>query len=125
MKINCKIKKIIDDDSIEIEVNGLNLLCFSNPGAKIQEGAIVEAELTFFDDIEIKEIEKENFGVKRGSDFFSHYIYGMLNVEKKCIVSVVDFALEEDDLYDYGYLDMKYVELFVPRMDVSFSVSSI
>lgn len=120
MKAICTIKKVVDEDTVEIEIERVRLLCFASKGINHQVGDKVVIELNLFDDIEIIRSEIEHPLIRKGESFFAYYINGILDIDTNSILSVIDFSLESEDLYDYAYLDRQYVEMYVPRFDIDF-----
>ncbi|HDR1031321.1 TPA: hypothetical protein QB224_001965, partial [Pasteurella multocida] len=68
-----------------------------------------------YDEFDIS-ISNEKVGIKRISGY-QYKITGVLNIEKGGIDSLIFFPI--DDLYDYGYLDNKMVDVFVARLNIS------
>ena len=118
MRYYCKIKKI-DNEEITIDIQGYEIICFCNIGCDYNVGDKVICELTFYDDIVIKETN-ESKKIERIIPLYSYRIIGVLDVDKQLIKSLIDFSLEESDIWNVSYLDKKMVEVSVPRIDIEF-----
>lgn len=56
----------------------------------------------------------------RNGDSFSYSLYGILDVNNCILKSDIDFSIDKEELYDYGYLDGERVRIDVIRIDVDF-----
>ena len=120
MKYNCKILDIKDEDVITILIDDIEITGFLNDSGLIDVGMIANVEIELFDDITILESSAPKAYLKREGNSLSYVIVGILNIDKMIIESSINFSLNQEDLYDYGYLDGKMVEIKVLRIDFSF-----
>lgn len=118
MRYYCKIRKI-EDEEITIDIEGHEIVCFCNIGCDYNVGDKVSCELTFYDDVEIKETN-ESKKIERMLPSYSYRIIGCLDVEKQLIKSIIEFSVDESELWDISYLDNKMVEVIVTRIDIEF-----
>lgn len=118
MRYYCKIKNI-DNEEITIDIQGYEIICFCNTGCDYIIGDKVGCELTFYDDIEIKETN-ESEKIERINSSYSYRIIGVLEVDKQMIKSLIDFSVEESDIWNVSHLDKKMVEVAVLRIDIEF-----
>ncbi len=108
------------EEEVTLDLNDLKVTCFAGVCPyEIHEGERypVSLELIVFDDYEVKESEVEFAGLEQIGESFSYWIKGRL--EK----GVIDCGIQFEDeilLSDYGYLDGKFIQLKVDRIDVEF-----
>ncbi|AAK02583.1 hypothetical protein C2838_03075 [Pasteurella multocida] len=115
MIYKCIIKENNESD-IVVRINNVDLLCFANAGlfGDIEDEMFLDIEL--YDEFDISISNEKKVGIKRISGY-QYKITGVLNIEKGGIDSLIFFPI--DDLYDYGYLDNKMVDVFVARLNIS------
>ncbi len=119
MKFNCLIKEIEDDDEVTIQIGDVVITGFVNMGIDIPIDKEIQVDIEFYDDIELEESNvQEKCIISTGT--FSYSIFGLLDVDNGIIKSTLDFEIDNEYLFDYGFLDGKYVELKVGRLDFSF-----
>ena len=117
MIYDCIIKSV-DEEEITIDIDGNELVCFCNVGTDHLAGDRIKCALSLYDDYSICEnIEKECKIVRKGNSY-SYEIYGALDADKRIMRSVIDFELEEEDIYDIAYLDKEMFGLLVQRIDI-------
>lgn len=51
---------------------------------------------------------------------FAYSLFGTLDIAKGILKSVINFEIDEEELYNYGYLDGKQVKVDVLRIDLDF-----
>ena len=119
MKYNCVIKEIEDDEEVTIKIGNTIITGFVNMGLSIPIDKETEVEIEFYDDIEIEETQiREKSILSKGT--YSYSIYGILDIDNGILRSTLDFSIDRDYLYEYGFLDGKYVEVKVNRLDFYF-----
>lgn len=123
MKYDCVIKKI-EEEEVIVVIKGLELACFCNTGTVLNEGDETVCELSFYGDYEFDRYYGEK-SILRNADTYSYTIAGVLDVDQKVLGSVIDFSLEESDLWDVGYLDGQMVFITVDRIDIDFDIQGI
>ena len=118
MKYKCIIQAV-DEEVVIIKIGNTVITGFSNIYADFMnnEEAIVEIEL--YGDLKIQETSIHEKSILHQGGY-SYLICGMLDIESRTIKSEIDFSLDPSYLYEYSYLDKKYIELYVPRMDFCF-----
>lgn len=115
MKYICTLLNNNDDDII-VDIQGTILNCFANTGINFSVGDDFLAEINIFDDFQISPSASDKPSIKQETGY-RYTITGILDVEQKGFNSIIFFEL--DDLYDYGYLDNKMVDISVQRLDIS------
>ena len=119
MKYNCVIKEIEDDDEVTFKIENVIITGFVNMGISIPVDEETEVEIELYDDIEIEESNiHEKAILSKGT--YSYSIYGVLDIDNSIISSTLDFSIDRECLYEYGFLDGKYVEVKVGRLDFYF-----
>lgn len=118
MSYYCEIKNI-DNEEITIEIEDYEIICFCNIGCDYKVGDKVFCELAFYDDIEIKE-SNESKKIERINSSYTYRIIGILDVNEKMIKSIIDFRVEDADIWDVAYLDNKNVEVVIRRINIEF-----
>ena len=121
MKYKCLIQAI-DDETITIQVENTTIIGFTNLPLDFQLlGEFVEVEIELIGDLKIKKDNVQTKTINSNTPYsYSCTICGILDVENKVVKSEIDFTLDENILYEYGYLDKQYIEIIVPRVDFHF-----
>lgn len=119
MKYNCTIIDI-DDDEITIKIGKTYITGFCNKGILKQEGDITEVDILLYDDLEISQCDDHNKDIVRDDNSFSYSLYGILDIDKSILKSVIDIEIDSEQLFDYGYLDGKSVKIDTVRIDFTF-----
>lgn len=120
MKYNCEILSIVDDDEVTVKIGDVQLTGFVNSGVTESIGEETLVDISLYDDLEIFESDSNTVSIMRKGKSFAYSLYGRLNVNKAMLESVINFEIDEDDLFDYGYLDGKKVKIDVKRIDFCF-----
>ncbi|WP_010247301.1 hypothetical protein [Acetivibrio cellulolyticus] len=112
------------EEEIIINIDGQQLRCFMPYGSSIQleigKQYHINLEADIYGELEIKEVGKSVKEIKCINQTFAYYISGILDIDNSKIESTIDIYLEKEFLYDYGFLDDKYVEFKVDRFNVEF-----
>lgn len=120
MKYNCEILSIVDDDEVTVKIGDVQLTGFVNNGVTESIGDKIFVDISLYDDLEIFESESNTESILRKGKSFAYSLYGILNINKAILESVIDFEIDADVLFDYGYLDGKKVKVDVKRIDFCF-----
>lgn len=120
MKYNCKLLSIVDEDEITVKIGDVQLTGFANSGVTESIGKELMVDISLYDDLEIYESDSKTVSIERKGKSFAYSLYGTLNLDKALLESVINFEIEADELYDYGYLDGKKVKIDVKRIDLCF-----
>ncbi|QLB42030.1 MULTISPECIES: hypothetical protein [Mannheimia] len=104
-----------NDYDVIIEVNNVEIICFSSKGLKAKEGDIIFVEITPFCDFEIYLSSSVNRTIEHISGY-QYKITGILDIDKGGVDSL--FFIELEELYDYGFLDKKMVEVHILRFNI-------
>lgn len=119
MKYNCTIIDTNDDfNEVTIEIKNIFITGFSNSGISARVGNEVEVNIQLYDDLEISESNINKNTIIRKDNTFSYSIYGILDVDNCLLKSVINFEIDKECLFDYGYLDGKMVKVDVIRIDI-------
>lgn len=116
------------EEEVLIEINGIVLTCFAVPwGFSVVEiGKSYRAHIgvTILDDLGMREIAATANGFRQIGSSFAYYIQGKFDLDSRILEAGVQIPFDRDevDLHDYGYLDGKYVEIRVDRIDVEFAL---
>lgn len=79
-----------------------------------------EIESIIFDKLIIKEIYESIKEIQYSKSSFSHRVHGIMDIDKGAIHSSIDVYLDMAYLYDYAYLDGKFIEIVIDRFDIEF-----
>ena len=114
MKYDCEIINIVEDE-VTVRIGDACITGFVNCGImkKIGQEAIVEVLL--YDDLEIAKLS-----IERKNQTFEYSLFGILDIDRGILKSVINFEIDKEELYDYGYLDGKQVKIDVLRIDLDF-----
>lgn len=120
MQYRCIITDVVDDEFITVKINEEYLTGFCHPVAleELKEQMIVDIKL--FDVTNITPMEEHVIKIAKEGNSLAYRLYGILNVDKCVLRSVIDFELDKSDVFDYGYLDGKPVRVDVTRIDMEF-----
>jgi|GEM_PF-1344489 len=119
IKYNCMIVNI-DDEEITIKIVDTILIGFSNTGIVYKEGDKTTVDIMLFDDLEICESTTAVSSVAKKGNSLSYSLYGILDINNTILKSEIDFSIDAEELFDYGYLDGKSVRIDVVRIDFDF-----
>lgn len=117
MQYECKIIKVVDDEEVTIQIHNIQLVGFVNNGCEKKENDICIIDISLYDDLEIKESEDKDKSIIRRGNSYAYQLKGVLDTNQHVLHSEIDFDINEEDLWDYGYLDGKYVSIDVLRVD--------
>lgn len=116
------IKKFVDiEESIEIEIEGKKIVAFTMSRNRfvVNEGDfyLVELSLNEYYKMEIK-LATENVKDVVQLDGFLYKLNGLYDADKHTIDVGFIIDLNEFDMFDYGYLHNKYIQMEIGRFDV-------
>lgn len=121
MKYNCEILNIIDEEII-IKIGDAQITGFSNNGLTRNVGDKILVDIQLFDDLKISETDYNKKAVIKQDNSFAYSLYGILDVDRSILKSKIDFEIDREELFDYGYLDGKTVKIDVIRIDFDFDL---
>ena len=123
MIYNGVIEKLDEDgEEVTIKTNDTMITGFVNCGVQKEIGDTCNFEIELYDDLEMQEIVENKKELYRIGNSYSYYIRGILDVDALKIHSILDIDLEKEDIYDYAYLDGKYIEIKVQRLNINFNI---
>lgn len=112
------------EEEIDISINSTRLKCFMPYGTDfwVVEGKkyYSKIESIIFDKLIIKEIYESIKEIQYSKSSFSHRVHGIMDIDKAVIHSSIDVYLDMAYLYDYAYLDGKFIEIVIDRFDIEF-----
>ena len=111
-----------DGEEVTIKINDVIITGFVNCGVEKNIGDICDFKIQLYDDLEMKEIAENKKEIHRIGNSYSYYVRGILDIDALKIHSILDIDLEKEDVYDYSFLDSKYVEIRVQRLDINFNI---
>lgn len=123
-----KVKILSFNDNVEeevcVEINGINLFCFSNfhtHTMKMNDVYSAELELIIFEGLQMKEMAKPVKEVIRIGETFSYILKGYFNDGILDVGINIDF--DSEDIDGFWYLDRKYVEISgIDRINIDFLI---
>ena len=116
MTYNCKIGNI-DEEEVTLRIGDICITGFVNCGISKEIGEEALVDISLYDDLKITQCREEKFCIERKDKSFN---FGILDVEKAMLKSVINFKIDAEKLFDYGYLDGKQVKIEVLRLDFDF-----
>ena len=121
------VKEINPDieEEILIQVNNIELICFvTNWNMNVKVGQFYDADIgvTVLDSLNIEKQADQITCFKQINGSFAYSICGKFDYNSHSIDAgiVIEFDLDEVDLFDYSYLDGKYVSIKVDRISLGF-----
>lgn len=64
--------------------------------------------------------DEKKLSIERKAQTFEYSLFGTLDITKGILKSVINFEIDKEELYNYGYLDGKQVKVDVLRIDFVF-----
>ncbi len=119
MKYNCKIINI-DEDEVTVQIGDVCLTGFVNCGVDKNIGQEAIVEILLYDDLEITQYDENMISIERKAQTFGYSIFGTLDIDNGILKSLINFQIDKEELYNYGYLDGKQVKVNVLRIDFDF-----
>ena len=119
MTYDCRIINV-DEDEVTVQIGDTTITGFANCGVDAEIGEEVKVEILLYDDIEIELSEDNKMCFERLGKSFKYSIWGVLDIENAVLKSLIDFEIDQEELYNYGHLDGKYVRMDLLRLDLIF-----
>lgn len=119
MRYNCKIIDI-DEEEVTIGIGNIYITGFVNCGVQKEIGEKAEVAFSLYDDLEILPYGDNKSGIERIDKTFRYSLFGTLDIANGVLKSVIDFEIDREELFDYGYLDGLQVKINVLRIDFDF-----
>ena len=111
MKYKCEIINIVDDE-VTVRIGDVYITGFVNCGIIKEIGQKATVEILLYDDKKIS--------IERKNQSFAYSLFGTLDIAKGILKSVINFEIDKEELFNYGYLDGKQVQVEVLRIDLDF-----
>ena len=119
MKYNCVITNV-NEEEVTVKIGDIEITGFVNFGTLKRIGKKAVVDIGLYDDLKICESDKnENIIVRKGNTF-EYSLYGILDLGNSTLKSEIDFEIDVEELFDYGYLDGKRVKIDTVRIDFEF-----
>lgn len=118
MKYNCKIISV-EEEEVTVQIDKISITGFVNCGVDKNVGQETSVEISLYDDLNITPCD-DKVGLERKHKSFEYSLWGILDIQNGVLKSVIDFEIDENEIFDYGYLDGKYVKIDVLRLDFEF-----
>jgi len=119
MKYNCEIINIVEDE-VTVRIGDACITGFVNCGITKKKGQEALVEILLYDDLEITQCDEKKLSIERKNQTFEYSLFGILDIARGILKSVINFEIDEEELYNYGYLDGKQVKVDVLRIDLDF-----
>ena len=119
MKYKCEIINIVDDE-VTVRIGYIYITGFVNCGIIKEIGQKATVEILLYDDLEITECDEKKISIERKNQSFAYSLFGTLDIAKGILKSVINFEIDKEELFNYGYLDGKQVQVDVLRIDLDF-----
>ena len=124
MKYDCEIINVLEDE-VTVKIGDACITGFVNCGVPKKIGHVVSVEILLYDDLVITQCDEIKISVERKGKTFEYSLFGILDIESGILKSVIDFEIDREELYNYGYLDGKRVKIDVLRIDLDFELSGL
>ncbi len=85
-----------------------------------KKGQEAIVEILLYDDLEITQSDEKKLSIERKNQTFEYSLFGILDITRGILKSVINFEIDEEELYNYGYLDGKQVKVDALRIDLDF-----
>ena len=119
MIYDCRIINA-DEDEVTVQIGDVTITGFANCGVDAEIGEEIKVDILLYDDIEIELSEDNKMCIERLGKTLKYSILGILDIENAVLKSLVDIEIDQEELYNYGHLDGKYVRMDVLRLDLIF-----
>ena len=119
MICECKIENV-NEEEVTINIDRIIITGFCNSSTTKKSGTNCLVELQFFDKLIFEESEQKEEKICRIGSTYEYVITGRLDVDNLMLYSSINFELEKEDIFDSGYLNGKWVDVKVPRIDLDF-----
>ena len=119
MLYDCKIINI-EEEEITIKIGNVYITGFTNCSVNKGIGEAAVVDISLYDGLKLSPCEENKCGIERKNNTFCYAIFGTLDVYKSVLKSVINFEIDKEELFDYGYLDGKQVKIDVLRIDFDF-----
>lgn len=119
MKHDCTIIDVIGD-VVTIKVGQVYIVGFVNSGVSKNIGDEVQGDILLYGDLKICKSNINESAIIRNGDMLSYSLYGILDIDNCILKSDIEFSIDKEELYDYGYLDGEWVRIDVIRIDIDF-----
>ena len=119
MKYKCEIINIVEDE-VTVRIGDAYITGFVNCGIIKETGQEAIVEILLYDDLEITQCDEKKVSIERKNQTLAYSLFGTLDVDKGILKSIINFEIDEEELYNCGYLDGKHVQVDVLRIDLDF-----
>lgn len=125
MVYNVQVKGVNSniEEEILINIKDIELLCFvSHWGTNIKVGNFYKVDIgvTILDDLDMIKQSEKLYKFEQINDSFAYFIYGKFDFDSHTIDAGILIEFDLANLYDYSYLDEKFVRVRVDRISANF-----
>lgn len=114
----------IIEEEVVVNVNGQLLRCFisylDDICIEVGNEYYANIEYEIYNDLSIEEVNEDLKNIHCVNESFSYDIIGKLNIDEYKLESTIDIAIDEDDIYEFGCYDNKYIKFRVDRFNIEF-----
>lgn len=119
MTYNCKIIDI-DEEEVTVKIGETCITGFVNCGMTKKIGEETVIDILLYDDLEVTQCGENKCGIEREAKTFKYSLFGTLDIANAILKSIINFEIDKEELFNYGYLDGKQVKIDVLRIDFHF-----
>lgn len=114
----------IIEEEVIVNINGQHLRCFmsclGDESLEVGNKYYANIEYEIFNDLIVEEVKEPLKYIQCIDEGFNYNVIGKVSVDDSKLESTIDIQLDEDDLYDFGPYNDKYVKLRVDRFNIEF-----
>lgn len=118
-----KLDPNIEEKAI-VQIGNVEIQCFVRCWpSSVEVGHFYNADIDvdILDDFEMKEQAVQTIGFEQ-INAFAYSIFGKFSLDSQTVDAGIPIRFDQDYLYDYAYLDGKYVSVRVDRINLSFVI---
>ncbi len=112
------------EEEVVVNINGQLLRCFISylDTIIIEVGNEYYANIEYeiYDELKVEIVNKNIKSIQCANESFSYDIIGKLNVDECKLESLIDIKINEEDIYECGCYDNKYIKFRVDRFNIEF-----
>lgn len=88
--------------------------------SKKRVGEETVVDILLYDDLEITQYSERKFCIEREGKTLKYALFGTVDIVNAALKSVVNFEIDKEELFDYGYLNGEQVKIEVLRINFDF-----
>lgn len=114
----------IIEEEVVVNVNGQLLRCFisylDDICIEVGNEYYANIEYEIYNELMVEKVNEELKSIQCINESFSYDIVGKLNVDECKLESLIDIEIDEEDIYECGCYDNKYIKFRVDRFNIEF-----